>query len=475
MASYPQSIDDLEPPPAKRGWRRFFLRHLPGLSFLTLVGLLIAVVLWPFVVITVPSGFVGILWKRFNGLDLYCWCWVGRGTVLDPRELREEGLHIIWPWDQLYQYNLRLQSTSQTYNAISKDGVNVKAQISVRYQLLHNSVAVLHKFIGPGFLDSVVNPEIGSQARQVISQYTAQEVYTSRDQIQKQIRDATQRSLAANLNKLVQPEAMEQPDPKHYNDFLQDAIQILDTLVLSIELPPDIVAAINRQTEQYYMIQEYKFRVEREAEESKRKQIEADGIAAFQKTVSQGISESYLRWRGIEATLLLAQSPNSKVVVIGSGKDGLPIILNAEPNAAAGASQPAPSGAPTGASSSGGAANSGSGNSSAPASNTPSPAPSGNAPPNSSTAPGAAPGTPGSAPNRPPPGTSGAASPSTPEQTASANPASAGPATGETQAANTAPVAIALGIPGVRSILSGISGVLRAGADLTSPETKSKQ
>jgi regulator of protease activity HflC (stomatin/prohibitin superfamily) len=472
MASYPQSIDDLEPPPARRGWRRFFLRHLPGLSFLILVGLLIAVVLWPFVVITVPSGFVGILWKRFNGLDLYCWCWVGRGTVLDPRELREEGLHIIWPWDKLYQYNLRLQSTSQTYNAISKDGVSVKAQISVRYQLLHNSVAVLHKFIGPGYLDSVVNPEIGSQARQVISQYTAQEVYTSRDQIQKQIRDATQRSLSANLNKLVQPEAMEQPDPKHYNDFLQDAIQILDTLVLSIELPPDIVAAINRQTEQYYMIQEYKFRVEREAEESKRKQIEADGIAAFQKTVSQGISESYLRWRGIEATLLLAQSPNSKVVVIGSGRDGLPIILNAEPNAGPGAT----SGASTGASSSGGstssaggnASGSGGGNSSPPASNTPSPAPSGNAPPNSSTAPGS----PGSAPNRPPPGTSGATSPPTPEQTASASPP-ASPAPGETQAA--APVATALGIPGVRSILSGISGVLRAGADLTSPETKSKQ
>src|SRR5205823_14641797 len=127
--------------------------------------------------------------------------------------------------------------------------------------------------------------------------------------------------------------------PKHYNDFLQDAIQILDTLVLSIELPPDIVSAINRQTEQYYMIQEYKFRVEREAQETKRKQVEADGIAAFQKTVSQGISESYLRWRGIEATLLLAQSPNAKVVVIGAGKDGLPIILNAEPTAPGGPQQ----------------------------------------------------------------------------------------------------------------------------------------
>ncbi|HEX9237914.1 MAG TPA: prohibitin family protein [Xanthobacteraceae bacterium] len=461
MASYPQSIDDLAPPPAKRGWSRL-LRHLPGLAFITLVGLLIVVVLWPYVVITVVSGNVGVLWKRFNGLDLYCWCWVGRGTVLDPRELREEGLHIIWPWDKLYLYNLRLQSTQQTYNAISKDGVNVKAQISVRYQLLHNSVAVLHKFIGPDYLTSVVNPEIGSQARQVISQYTAEEVYTSREQIQKQIRDATQKSLTANLNKLVQPEAMEQPDPKHYNDFLQDAIQILDTLVQTIDLPPDIVSAINRQTEQYYMIQEYKFRVEREAQETKRKQVEADGIAAFQKTVSQGISESYLRWRGIEATLLLAQSPNAKIVVIGTGKDGLPIILgNADVPTVPPGGQPqaGANGPPSSTSTSPGSMG-----------NAPPPAPSSNAPPNASTAPGATPGPPASAPNKPPPGTSGAATPTAPEQTANAS--SASPVAQPSQAA---PAATALDIPGVRSILSGISGALRAGADLTSPEPKSKQ
>src|SRR6201998_1493607 len=375
MPSYPESIDALPQPRKRRRWWRHIGRHLPALSVLVLTALLAAIVLWPYMIITVPSGRVGVLWKRFNGLDMYCWCWVGRGTVLDPRELREEGLHIIWPWDKLYLYNLRLQSTQQTYNAISKDGVNVKAQISVRYQLLHNSVAVLHKFICPDFLTSVVNPEIGSQARQVISQYTAEAVYTSREQIQKQIRDLTQKSLAANLNKLVQPEAMEQPDPKYYNDFLQDAIQILDTLVLSIELPPDIVAAINRQTEQFYMIQEYKFRVEREAEESKRKQVEADGIAAFQKTVSQGISESYLRWRGIEATLLLAQSPNSKIVVIGSGKDGLPIILNAEPNAPGAASQSGGSGASSTTAPSGSGASSSGTFSSSPSVSTPPPAP----------------------------------------------------------------------------------------------------
>jgi regulator of protease activity HflC (stomatin/prohibitin superfamily) len=324
MVSYAGVLDGK--PPRRRGWWRI-LRHLPGISVLAIAGTLIAIVMYPYVIITVPSGQVGVLWKRFNGIDSYCWCFVGRGTLLNPRELRDEGLHVVWPWDKLFLYDLRLHSSTQTYNAISKDGVNVAAQLSIRFQLRHNSVGVIHKFIGPQYLASVVSPEIGSQAREVISQYTAQEVYTSREEIQEKIRLNAQKSLGAHLDKLVQPDAMEQPDPKNYNNFLQDSIQILDTLVLGIELPPAIVAAINRQTEQFYQIQEFKFRVEREAQESKRKQIEANGIAAFQRTVSQGISDSYLRWRGIEATILLAQSPNSKVVIIGSGKDGLPIIL----------------------------------------------------------------------------------------------------------------------------------------------------
>ncbi len=327
MAQYEELLDEKPIAPQGRSWRRLVSRHLPGLSVTLMTLLLMLIVLWPYVVITVPSGRVGVLWKRFNGFDVYCWCFVGRGTILDPRELREEGLHIIAPWDRLFLYDLRLQSESESINAISKDGVSVTAQINVRYQLQHHTVAVLHKFIGPAYMTTVIGPEIGAQAREVISTYTAQQVYTSRDAIQEQIQENAQKRLGANLNKLVQPEAMEQPDPKHYNDFLQGSIQILDTLVLSIELPPAIVSAINRQTEQFYLIQEYKFRVEREAQESNRKQIEANGIAAFQQTVSKGISDSYLRWRGIEATLALAQSPNAKIVVIGTGKDGLPIIL----------------------------------------------------------------------------------------------------------------------------------------------------
>src|SRR4026207_1351665 len=108
---------------------------------------------------------------------------------------------------------------------------------------------------------------------------------------------------------------------------MRDTVILYDILVAGIELPAAIVGAINRKTEQYYISEEYKFRVEREKRESERKKIEAEGIREFQRVVSQGISDSYLRWRGIEATLQLSQSTNSKVVIIGSAKDGLPLIL----------------------------------------------------------------------------------------------------------------------------------------------------
>src|SRR5262249_17762562 len=102
---------------------------------------------------------------------------------------------------------------------------------------------------------------------------------------------------------------------------------LYDTLLYGIELPALVVTAINRKTEQYYIAEEYKFRVEREKRESERKKIEAEGIREFQQTVAQGISDSYLRWRGIEATLQLAQSNTAKVWTVGGNKDGRPIIL----------------------------------------------------------------------------------------------------------------------------------------------------
>ena len=220
--------------------------------------------------------------------------------------------HFILPWDELFLYDLRLQSIGGSYNAISKDGVSLIVSINFRFQLNHNAAPQLHQAIGPDYVKLLVGPEIGSRLREVIAEYVAEEVYSSRRQhIQGEIRGRTVEKLG---EKLVQ----RQKSP---------ILELYDTLVLGIELPPEVRDAINRKTEQFYIAEEYTYRVIREEKESERKRIEAAGIRDFQQTVSQGISDSYLRWRGIEATLALAQSTNTKIVIIGSGKDGLPIIL----------------------------------------------------------------------------------------------------------------------------------------------------
>jgi hypothetical protein len=177
-------------------------------------------------------------------------------------------------------------------------------------------------------LSTVLIPEIGSVTRNVLADYTAEEIYsTQRQKIQQLIAQRSAGAIEDRLTSLFEPSASIQDTPQNYADLMPQAIKVVDTPVLSIDLPAEIVTAINQKIQQFYKIAEYQFRAQREAEESKRKQIEANGIAAFQRTVSQGISDSYLRWQGIQATLALAQSPNTKIVVIGSGKDGMPIIL----------------------------------------------------------------------------------------------------------------------------------------------------
>jgi regulator of protease activity HflC (stomatin/prohibitin superfamily) len=309
-------------------WQRFAERRLPNIVIFLMVTTLVAAVLFPYMAVNVTSGQVGVLWRRFGSFDIYCWCFVGRGTVLEPSELNEEGLHIIWPWNRLFLYDLRLQTRTHSYNAIAKDGVSLIASISVRFQLKHDSVPQVHKFIGPDYVDLVVLPEIGSRAREIIAKYNAEEVYsTSRQAIADAIGQGAQAKLGQEADRLVQPESSDQFHDRGVLPDLKRAIDIFDTLILGIELPEAIVAAINRKIEQLYIAQEYVFRVERERRESERKQIEAVGIRDFQQIVSEGISDSYLRWRGIEATLQLAQSSNAKIVIIGSSKDGLPIIL----------------------------------------------------------------------------------------------------------------------------------------------------
>src|SRR5262245_45926596 len=306
--------ESLDPTPKKYRWWRFIERSLPIIVIYLMVATLVGFLIAPNVFVTVPTGHVGILWKRFCG-----------GTQLDPRALKDEGLRVLLPWDKLFLYDLRLQTTTDTYNAISKDGVNLAATINIRFRLKHDSIPQLHQAIGPDYIARLVRPEIGNRAREIIAEYNAEEVYsTKRQEIQKRIRTHTEAMLGQSM---MQRTEQESEYGEHYRVSLDAMLNLYDTLVLGLELPPTVVAAINRKVEQYYLVQEYAFRVDRERKESERKLIEAQGIRAFQQTVSQGISDSYVRWRGIEATLQLAQSPNSKIVIIGSGKDGLPIIL----------------------------------------------------------------------------------------------------------------------------------------------------
>jgi regulator of protease activity HflC (stomatin/prohibitin superfamily) len=307
------SIYDKPPLSRKRyAWWRFVELHLPVLVIYLMVATLVGVILAPYVLVTVPSGYVGVLWKRFGG-----------GTVLDPRQLRNEGMRFVLPWNTLFLYDLRLQSATETYNAISRDGISLSATINIRFRLKRESVPQLHQSIGPNYVNALVIPEIGNRMREVIAEYTAEDVYsTKRAEIQVKIRERAETMLG---EKMVVGGVGEDNAP--YQIPLYAMLNLINTLILGIELPTTVVTAINRKIEQYYISEEYKFRVAREIRESERKKIEAEGISEFQRIISQGISDSYLRWRGIEATLQLAQSSNSKIVIVGSGKDGLPIIL----------------------------------------------------------------------------------------------------------------------------------------------------
>ena len=310
MKPHALSLDGMPPPTTTRSkWWRLVDRYLPSVVIYLMLVTLVAVVLFPYAAVTVPSGHAGVLWKRFGG-----------GTVLDPRQIRDEGLHLIWPWNELFLYDLRLQSVTETYNAISSDGVSLSSTMNIRFRLQRAAAPVIHQALGPNYPQLLVRPGIGSLTREVMAQYTAEQVYsTARQEIQDKIRSLAQDRLSEKM--------MEREGDEPYRVSLSDTVILYDTLVYGIELPVLVVNAINRKIEQYYISEEYKFRVERERRESERKKIEAEGIREFQQIVSQGISDSYLRWRGIEATLQLSQSTNSKVVIIGSAKDGLPLIL----------------------------------------------------------------------------------------------------------------------------------------------------
>jgi prohibitin 1 len=285
-------------------WRRiteYCKQRLPELAVALFVLVFLLVYFAPNIVYTIDAGHVGVLWKRFGG-----------GTVLN-RPLRE-GLHLVWPWDRVFIYDVRLRQLSGDFDVLSSDGLKLRINIAYRFQLNEPEVPTLHKFIGPNFADIMLTADIGAQARDVFSQNTPEEIFSDR---RIEIRNAITEAVRSNLIEHFRP-----PGRANVRFVNLEAL-----LIRSVTLPPSVQAAIERKNEQLQLNQEYDYRLLRENKESERKRIEARGIKDFQDLISSGITDSYLRWRGIEATLELARSPNSKVVVIGAGKEGLPIIL----------------------------------------------------------------------------------------------------------------------------------------------------
>lgn len=284
-------------------------------SVLSLI--LVMMLLAPSIFIIVPAGHVGVMWRPFFG-----------GTVTD--RYYTEGLQIIFPWDKLIIYDTRLQKNTRLYDTISSNGLGMQVEIAVRYRLDRDSAGLMHKLVGVNYPEILVYPEIGSHARELISGYTPEQLYTeTRAFIQAEILERMVTQLGSSLVS---------------QNVRGKMLHIEDVLIRSIQLPPRVAEAIERKAEQQQIMLEYDFRIAREDKEAQRKRIEAAGIRDFQAIVADTITNEYLRLRGIDATTSLATSNNSKIIIIG-GKDGLPVILNTADAPAGTTTETAPTGA----------------------------------------------------------------------------------------------------------------------------------
>jgi regulator of protease activity HflC (stomatin/prohibitin superfamily) len=296
---------------------RLFRKLSLWLSFLVLIAAFLLVILWNVMVHTIPVGHSGVVWHRipiFGGAH-------SRGPLA-------EGLHIILPWDKIFVYDMRLQNHTELYQVLSKDGLAFEVELSFRWRLVPEKLVELNQTVGPDYVNTLMVQEIGSVAREITAQYTAEALFTgARTKVQQAIFEAVTK-VSFNDGMLSRYGVTNKQDSTLFNSERFDLVALVDILIKNVKLPLAYSQAIERKLEQAQVVEEYRFRVEREALESERKRVEALGIRSFQEIVTPAISESYLRWRGIEATLKLAQSPNSKVVVIGNSATGLPLILD---------------------------------------------------------------------------------------------------------------------------------------------------
>lgn len=280
--------------PARRESRlRVIGRHvrenLAHLLIALLILAIVIIVLAPRIIVTVRSGEAGVLFRRFTGTEL--------------TRIYTEGLYLIFPWDIMAVYNVRLQTHEMNFRMLTATGLPVELRVAVRYQADARLLPQLHVQVGPDYLNKVVVPEVEAVLRRHVGQYSPEEIYT------------TKRGLLDSIviNSITAAE-------KRF-------VNVDDVLIKMVTLPQAVADAIERKEVYDQQEKEYVYRLAIEQKEAERRRIEADGIRNAQAIINETLNEPMLRWHGIQATRDLAKSNNSKMVVIGSGGNQLPIIL----------------------------------------------------------------------------------------------------------------------------------------------------
>lgn len=225
-------------------------------------------------------------------------------TGLDKEKIFQPGFHIVAPWNDLIKYNVREQRVEETMDVLDKNGLTLAVDIFVRYNPILNRIGYIHEEIGPDYVGVIIIPEVRSAVRRIMGKYAAEEIYsTKRATVEDEIKSET----AAVYKKK--------------NIFMQEL------LIRSIKLPEQLKMAIEMKLKQEQEALAYEYRLDRERSEAERIRIQAEGIANFNRIINSSLTTNILKQRGIEATIELATSANTKVVVIGAGKDGMPLIL----------------------------------------------------------------------------------------------------------------------------------------------------
>ncbi|MDX1407694.1 MAG: prohibitin family protein [Saprospiraceae bacterium] len=262
--------------------------RLVTLGLFILIGFLI---LTRTTFLTIDPGNEGVLFKRFGG-------------GLQMEKVYGQGFHIVAPWNKMYVYDVRIQEHFETMEVLSKNGLTIIVELSLRYRPVAGKIGYLHNTIGERYLDNIIIPEIRSATREVIGEYLPEELYsTKREAIQVEIFNRTYEEAAKNYCNI-------------------DAV-----LIRGVTLPQTLQDAIERKLKEEQLALEFDFRLDRERKEAQRKIIEAEAKAQANRILNASLTNNILRDKGIEATLELANSPNSKVVVVGGGDEGLPLIL----------------------------------------------------------------------------------------------------------------------------------------------------